>query len=145
MSPSGLTEKMAALFLDEILPAVGTRGRKSKDLEVSVSPEDEKISADGLVPVELKMSAPGENIVLADDFFSKNDLEDLNVDSNNQPGVRDGSMVVRCCHTSSRAQVRILESLMVLFIPDSHLSEIRIMAVTTERKFKSSQVNFILW
>ena len=37
-------------------------------------------------------------------------------------GVRDGSMV------------RILGRLMVLFIPDSHLSEIRIMAVTTKRK-----------
>ena len=36
-------------------------------------------------------------------------------------GVRDGSVVVRCCHTRSRAQVRILGRLMVLFIPDSHL------------------------
>ena len=49
-------------------------------------------------------------------------------------GVRDGSVVVRCCHTRSRAQVRILKRLVVLLIPDSHLSEIRIMAVTTERK-----------
>jgi hypothetical protein len=38
-------------------------------------------------------------------------------------GVRDGSVVVRSCHTRSRAQVRILGRLMVLFIPDSHLSE----------------------
>ena len=49
-------------------------------------------------------------------------------------GVRDGSVVVRCCHTRYRAQVRILGRLMVLFIPDSHLLEIRIMAVTMERK-----------
>ena len=49
-------------------------------------------------------------------------------------GFGDGSVVVRCCHTRSRAHVRILGRLMVLFIPDSHLSEIRIMAVTTERK-----------
>jgi len=52
-------------------------------------------------------------------------------------GVRDGSVVVRCCHTRSRAQVRVLGRLMVLFIPDSHLSEIRIMAVTTEWKDRS--------
>ena len=38
------------------------------------------------------------------------------------------------CHTMSRAQVRIFRRLMVLFIPDSHLSEIRIRAVTTEWK-----------
>jgi hypothetical protein len=49
-------------------------------------------------------------------------------------GVRDGSVVVRCFQTRSRAQVGILGRLMVLLIPDSHLSEIRIMAVTTERK-----------
>jgi hypothetical protein len=52
----------------------------------------------------------------------------------NLSGVRDGSVVVRFCHTRSRAQVRILGRLMVLFIQDSHLSEIRIMSVTTERK-----------
>ena len=56
------------------------------------------------------------------------------VDSRELGGIRDGSVVVRCCHTRSRAQVGILGRLMVFSSRTPTSRKFRIMAVTTERK-----------